>query len=304
MKKITKLVLTLLIFSLVLVGCGSSDDNKINDIVGENSGSTVESDTDNVAEDITDDNASAEAEEELFEVFSHNNLTISTDKKFTITDVGIEFALWIDNATEQNLTVMCEGAAVNLYMVDEESFIGDVEAGTKAKIDGIITKASLERSEIEEVAQLDLWLKIYDPATMDDFCDISKISIETEAAERIEVVELDEGTQIYNNNDIRIVTKGIVKDDALGTWLEIYIENNTDKQIAVTAKNVKVNGTDTEVLMYGHVYPQRMSVENLQFYNSALIVDGTNEIVFELQIVEKNPTSIIDKTEPITVTAE
>lgn len=301
MKNITKLFMTLLIFTLVLVGCGSADDNKTNDTVSENSESDVESDT----EDSSDQNAAVEDEKELFELFSQNGLTISTDKVFTEDEMGLRFSIWVDNATEQNLIVSAEAVSLNLYMVDVESFFAQSDAGTKTKIDALITKSSLERSEIEEIGQLDIWFKIYDSVTYDDFYQFDKISIETDAAEGIDIPKLDYGTQIYNNNDIRVVANKIVKTED-SAYLEIFIENNTNDYIAVTTKNVKANGTEAEVLLYGDVRPLRMSVDDMQFFNYNLINDGSNEITFDLNIVVKDPVmgaSMLDNI-PVTITME
>ena len=293
--------MTLFIITLALVGCGNADDNKTNDTVSENSGSVVESDI----EASSDQNAAVGDEKELFELFSQNGLTISTDKVFTEDEMGLRFSIWVDNATEQNLIVSAETVSLNLYMVDEESFFAQSDAGTKTKIDALITKASLERSEIEEIGQLDIWFKVYDSVTYDDFYQFDKISIETDAAEGMDIPKLDYGTQIYNNNDIRVVANKIVKTED-SAYLEIFIENNTDDYIAVTTKNVKANGTEAEVLLYGDVRPLRMSVEDMQFYNYDLINDGANEITFDLNIVVKDPVmgaSMLDNI-PVTITME
>lgn len=154
-------------------------------------------------------------------------------------------------------------------MVDVDGLFAEVEAGTQTKMDVLILKESLERAQIEEIGQLDIWFRAYDRDTFEDFYNFDRITIETEVAEGMDVPDLGTGIQIYNNNDIIVYANKIVKEEG-SAWLELYVENNTNDYIVANPKNVTINGSETDVLIYADVRPLRMTVDNMKFYMIAM----------------------------------
>ena len=53
----------------------------------------------------------------MFELFSHEGFTLSTDKIFTEDESGIWFSIWVNNGTDKKLVVTENCVSVNLYIV-------------------------------------------------------------------------------------------------------------------------------------------------------------------------------------------
>lgn len=296
MKKIIKMISTMLVISILMCGCGSVDNNVIRNIFDNIVG-------DNVQNDITNGTDATTGAD--YELFSYDGVTVSVDKT-SITDESM--ILKVNNTTNKDLIITCDAAAINHYMVDA-SLYGTIKARKQEDIKLYFSEGILARSGMKEVGLIDLWLIVHEADTKDKLYVSDKIVIETDAAENMDVVVLDEGCEIYNKDNLRVVAKEVVYDEKYDTTsLEMFIENNTEQNVFVGEWSVKINGCDANGVFFEEVRPQKMDIHKLKFDESSLDsaeitdVSQIKEIEIELRITRENPVTgemSAEYTEPI-----
>lgn len=85
-------------------------------------------------------------------------------------------------------------------------------------------------------------------------------------------------TVLTDESGIKITAKQIVEDSLFGVELKLLIENNTQKDITVQARNVSVNGYMVETTMSVDVAAGKKANDSLTFLSSSLEACGIQTI--------------------------
>ena len=106
------------------------------------------------------------------------------------------------------------------------------------------------------VLKLNTLIHIFD-ADWDTYFDAQPIQIKTSAADGYNYTFDDTGNVVYDENDIKLVVKGLDKDGSIfGHNIVLYIENNSDKNVTVQTRDVSVNGFMADAVSDGHfIFP-------------------------------------------------
>lgn len=95
-------------------------------------------------------------------IYDENGIKVVTqglDKESNL--MGPELCVYMENKTEQNITVQVDEVSVNGYMMDP-LFSSDIISGKKA-LDGItFLKSKLEENQITDITEIELVLNIFD----------------------------------------------------------------------------------------------------------------------------------------------
>ena len=93
-------------------------------------------------------------------------------------------------------------------------------------------------------------------------------------------VSYDEsGETVYDNNGIRFVFKGLA-DDAWGTPT-FYIDNQSDKDIVINVKELKLNGEEIEGVLGAEVFSGCRAINMLGIFDETKPGD-TVSVIFEI----------------------
>lgn len=183
---------------------------------------------------------------------------------------GPGLKLLIENNSGKNLVVQARNVSVNGYMTDV-MFSADVADGKKKNDSIIFQNASLSRSGIDTLAEIELSFHIFESESWDTYVDTEPVTVRTKAAETYQFSFDDSGKPLYSGNGIRIVAKDISEsENVFGTSLHLYIENNTDKTVTVQSRNVSVNGFMVEPLFSSDITPGKRVVSSMVFMKSSL----------------------------------
>ena len=190
-------------------------------------------------------------------------------KKLESGIFGTELRLFMENNTETDLTIQCRRVSVNGYMVDT-MFSSDVASGKKANDCITFVSSDFEKSGIEDIADIEFSFHIFDSESWDDYLDTDIIHIKTSISENYEYNFNHIGELVYEGNDVRIILKDLIEDGFLGPSIELYIENNSDKNITVQTRDVSINGFMVTAMLSSDITPGKRIVDEISFMSSEL----------------------------------
>ncbi len=183
---------------------------------------------------------------------------------------GPEIKVLIENNSGKDLTIQCRNSSVNGFMVGT-MFSADVANGKKANEGITLTESDLKLCEITEIADVELSFHIFTTSDWNTYFDSEPILIKTSISDKYEYAYNDSGEVLYDANGIRIISKGLSKDDSfLGPCIVVYIENNSDKAFTVQAKNVSVNGFMVDAIFSCDIASGKKAIDSITFMNSDL----------------------------------
>lgn len=252
---------------------------------------------------------------------------IYVDNEMTVTVHGINYApiagpelhLTVSNSFGKDITVQSPYAIINGYMLTPELSI-DVPAGKSKSGNMTLRYTGLAYSGITCIRTIDFALravetKSYNPIKTTDLITL-KTSAAASPAEAAKEPEI-EGQTAYDDKDIRILFKKppyqpksesgelspVYTEDG-DAQLLVYIENNTDRTVAVRTDDVTVNGYDLTSVMNRTVLPGKRAVDTVTFYRMDLDeydIDAIDSIKMSFQIKDAESWETIDSTDMIAV---
>lgn len=156
--------------------------------------------------------------------------------------LGPEVKMLFENNSDKSVTIQVRNASINGYMVDPTMSV-DITPGNKANSQMRIMKAELERAGITTIADIEFSFHVFDSSSWDTIFDSDMVRIETSVANTYQYTFDSTGDQVFHDNNIDIVIKGLAeKDSVLGKQIIVYIANESDTNITVQARNMSVNG--------------------------------------------------------------
>ena len=214
--------------------------------------------------------------------------------------MGPELKLLIENNTDKNLTVQVRNASVNGYMVST-SISEDVAAGKKANGEITFSNTSLKGAGISTFADMEFSFHIVDDE-WDTYLDTDMITVRTAAAETYTYSYDNSGDEIYNDNGIIVVAKGLNTGDIFGKGAVFYFHNGSDQPVTISDRDCSVNGFMLDPNLYVEIMPGKHAVDDMDFWSSELEENGITDIAdieFSLHISNNDTWDTIDDSDPI-----
>ena len=191
---------------------------------------------------------------------------------------GPEVKLLIENNSSKDLTFQCRNSSVNGYMVDTMMSV-DVVSGKKANDALTFMSSDLDACRIDVIADMEFSFHIYTSEDWETYLDTQLFTIHTTAAEGFEYVFDDSGDVAYDENGVKIVIKGLSEDDSIfGPGVIVYIENNSDDNVTVQARDVSINGFMIDPLFSSDIVAKKHAVDAITFMSSDLEDNAITQI--------------------------
>ena len=117
--------------------------------------------------------------------------------------------------------------------------------------------------------------------------------------------EYDEsGEVIYEDENVRIISKGIASDDIFGPAAVFYIENISDTDLTVQARDTSVNGFMVSPSFSPEISAGKRIISNMTFLSTDLEennIEEISDIETTFHIFTTSDWETIVDTEPITI---
>ena len=332
-RKWTAVLLCAAMVSASICGCGSAAPSEEEKKVVAAASETAEAETAGSAEEAsTPETASsvsaaeeqaaeeevAAASEETVEEPAEEAADVTIEEQTLLDQDGvvvtakeyIKDPIWgdgikvlVENNSAQDIGISASSLIVNNYMVTE-SFAAEVAAGKKSNETIYIMSSDLEKADIENVGQIEIYFHVYDSASYDTVFDSDRAVIQTSKFDEMDCEPVDDGMELYNDGSIRIVGKTVDEDNFWGTAILLYAENNTDRNIGISSADLSVNGFMLSGSgYYADIYSGKMSVNELTLYESELEendIETVEDVELKFHIYDLNTYDTIADSEPVT----
>lgn len=210
-------------------------------------------------------------------LFDQNGIVVTAQKYVTDSFWGDGIKFLLENKTEKTVNVGCSALIVNDYMITD-LFSVEVASGKKANETMYLSDTELKAAGIDTVGKIEMYLYVDDADTWQTIFQTDCITIKTSEYENSNTTANDKGVELYNEGGIRIVGKSVKEDSFLGKSIQLYCENNSGKNIAISVNELSVNGFMMDAFSSTEVYDQKRAMDEITILSSSLEESGIREI--------------------------
>ena len=291
MKKKSKILVTMLcltVFAIMALGSGSSGSDDTKEIVATSN----------------EPKTSVTIEEQ--ELINQDGIVITAKEYVTDNIWGDGIKLVLENNTDKTVTVGCNALIVNNYMITD-LFVAEVAPGKKSNEVMYLSNIELKAAGLETVGQVEIYFHVYDSAYYDNIFDSDCVTIKTSEFANMDTTPEDMGTELYNENGIRIVGKAVDENSFWGTAILLYCENTSGKNVGISVEEMSINGFMMSPLFSTIIYDQKMSLDEITVLSTELETNGIDEIEeveLKFHIYDVDSYNTIADSEPIKFTAK
>lgn len=291
MKKKSKILVTMLclsLFAIMALGSGSSGSDDTKEIVATSN----------------EPKTSVTIEEQ--ELINQDGIVITAKEYVTDNIWGDGVKLVLENNSDKTVTIGCNALIVNNYMITD-LFVAEVAPGKKSNEVMYLSNTELKAAGIDTVGQVEIYFHVYDSASYDNIFDSGCVTIKTSEFANMDTTPEDMGTELYNENGIRIVGKAVDENSFWGTAILLYCENTSGKNVGISVEEMSINGFMMSPLFSTIIYDQKMSLDEITVLSTELETNGIDEIEeveLKFHIYDVDSYNTIADSEPIKFTAK
>ena len=314
MKKRTKVIVFTLSMALIatgIAGCDSSTDTKKDIVTSDNS------DNENTNSENGNDNAdngndsAADRQSSATPTINEQVLLDQDGIKITATEYttdsiwGDGIKLLVENNSQTDYTIGCDALIVNDYMITD-LFSADVAAGKKSNETMYLSSSELEAAGIDTVGKLEMYFHAYDSSYNNIFKNVYS-EIQTSEYANMDTTPNDAGTELYNQNGIKIVGKTVDENSFWGTAILLYIENTSGENVEINVDNMSVDGFMLSPIFSTTVYNGKKAIDDITLLQSDLEennITSIDHVELQFHIINAETYTTITDTDAITFSAK
>ncbi len=214
-----------------------------------------------------------------------STLNIIHDSSFSSS---AKLQLQIENKSDNDILVRTDKVLINGYDVNA-SVYETVSKKSTVSDSVYIDLDTLEKLNIENINNIDLWFKTENKADYNVAETSDKITVETKNTADNELFEPD--TILFDHDGVRVGYYGTEYsghyDNSMN--IEVYFENNTDKIIDFDLDSFKINGKDIKPYQHTVLYPESKGIFDFWLSEEKLktiridSVEDIDDIVFSVK---------------------
>ena len=283
-------VLCLAVFAAMAMGSGQSDSGKTKQVGSDGSG----------------DSSGADVKIDEQVLVDQDGIVVTATEYVTDSIMGDGIKLLLENNSDKDVTVGCNALIVNDYMITD-LFSSGIAAGKKSNETLYFSSTELQAAGIENVGKIEIYFHVYDSSTYDTVFNTECVTIQTSEFANMDTAPNDAGTELYNQDGIRIVGKTVDEDSFWGTAILLYLENNSGKNVGVSVDDMSINGFMTNPLFSTTIYAGKKSIDDITVFSSDLEANGIKaieEVELKFHIYDVDSYSTIADSEPIKFSAQ
>lgn len=296
--------LCLAVFAAMALGSGQADSGDVKQVVSNEGSETAGADESTSGSSGTSSGATVTIDEQV--LLDQDGITVTATEYVTDSIWGDGIKLLLENNSDKDITVGCDALIVNDYMITD-LFSSGIAAGKKSNETLYLSSMQLNAAGIENVGKIEIYFHVYDPSTYDTVFDSECVTIQTSEYDNMDTAANDSGTELYNQNGIRIIGKTVDENSFWGTAILLYTENNSGKNVGISVDDMSINGFMMNPFFSTTVYDGKKSIDDITVFSNDLEENGIEaieEVELKFHIYDADSYSTITDSEPITFSAQ
>lgn len=289
-------VVVIFILGIILLSFGGKDDSKVPVDVNGQTGSGTSEQVNNSSK------TKVEIDEQI--IFDSKSIKVTATSIDVNGLFGADIKVLIENNSTSNITVQAKSCYVNDVNVGT-LFSADVAAGKKSNDSITLESSDLKAANITTIKDIELVLHIFDSDSWNTIIDSDVIKIATSADKSYVQTYDDSGIVAYENSQFKIVVKKLNSSDSFwGSDVYLYIENNSDKDVTIQAKDVSINGFMVDPAFSCEVRAGKKAFDTITFFESDLTDNSITDITkieLKFHIFNTETWDAIKDTDTITI---
>ena len=265
------------------------------DIVTSDNTDAETKNTDNANDSSTDKQSQSTPTINEQVLLDQDGIKITATEYTTDSIWGDGIKLLVENNSQTDYTIGCDALIVNDYMITD-LFSADVAAGKKSNETMYLSSSELEAAGIDSVGKIEMYFHAYDSSYNNIFKNVYS-EIQTSEYANMDTTPNDAGTELYNQNGIKIVGKTVDENSFWGTAILLYIENTSGENVEINVDNMSVDGFMLSPIFSTTVYNGKKAIDDITLLQSDLEENNITSIdQVELQFhraCEKNSVNYI-----------
>lgn len=245
------------------------------------------------------DNAQISISEQV--LVDRDGVKITAVEYVTDSIWGDGIKMLLENNTSQNLMYSCDALIVNDFMITD-LFAQSVASGKSAYETLYLSSSQLRQAGIENVGKIEIYFRIYDNDTWQDLFKTECITLQTSEYSNMDSTVNNQGIELYNKNNIKIMAQYVDEDSFWGKAILLYVENNGNQNITVAVDDLSINGFMFTSMYVDTIYAGKKSFNDITLFSSELEENGVSEVKdveLKFRIYDSDTYNDIDNTEPI-----
>lgn len=214
--------------------------------------------------------------------------------------------LLIENHSDKKIMVGCSALIVNDCMISD-LFACEVAPGKKANETMHLSSNELKAAGIDTVGQIEIYFHIYESDNISNRYNPDCVTIKTSAYDQMDTTIDAAGTELYNENGIRIVGKTVDENSFWGKSILVYCENTSGKNVTIHVDDLSINGFMMKPYFSTTVYNGKKSLDDITLMKSDLEKNNITEIKdveLKFRITDADSYKSIAESKPITFQAQ
>ena len=226
-------------------------------------------------------------------LFDHDGIKITLRSLELDSRGRAELNVLIENDTEDSLTIQVRDVSINGIMFTSSVFSASVTAGNRRNDSVTFLSSGFERCGIEEIGIIELKFRVINNNDRDASFNTETIVIQTSIANQISQPTPVVRETLFEQDGISISLIG-VEEDRSSINVVFFIENNTERNITIQARDESINGFMVSGIISTDITPGKMAIDTLTFSNRQLEENGiysiedVETIRFALRIIDRD----------------
>ncbi len=211
-------------------------------------------------------------------LLDRDNVKITLKSMDVNNFLGPSLNFLIENNSANDITIQSRDVSVNNVMINT-IFSADISSGKKANENLIFTSSELKTSGIDVFKDIELKFIILNSSDFSSLFISDPINFTTNVDPNFVQTYDDSGSVMLDQNGIKIVIKKV--DDKNSFWgadVYLYIENNSDQNITVQARDVSVNGFMMNPVLSSSITPGKRAFSSLIFLKNEMEQNNIEQI--------------------------